>query len=394
MSVGAARTKALTCLLKALRLRCATADPWHQPMTTTHSNQPRRLHPLLLLLLVVLVGVPSLVAHGADPTPSERATARAVGRVALAQFKKGDYPAALAGFSRAHSLVGLTTTGLWLARCQEKLGKLVEASETLLEVTRMTLDASALPVHRKAQQEAATERQQLLPRLAQLTLVVSGDQDGLRFELDGRPLKAAMIGVALPVNPGKHHFEGARGEQRVDERFTLEEGEERQIELAAPAVTAAGTASATVSPTASARASAKTSAAPPPPPPPPPPLPPPPPPRDEAQGSRWQVALGWIALGLGAGGVALGGVSAALAADKLTSLEDGCNAVGECPSSLHDDVDSYDLYRTLSTTGFVAGGVLAAGGIVLLVTAPSAPSVQSSLRPLLWPGGVGVEGRF
>ena len=340
---------------------------------------------LLLVALMMVLGLPSLVAHGADPTPAERATARVLGREALGHYKTGDYAAALASFSRAHALVGLTTTGLWLARCQAKLGKLVEASESYLEVTRMTLDASARPVHRTAQQEAATERKLLLPRLAKLTLVVSGQQDGVEFALDGHPLKAAMIGVVLPANPGGHHFMVSRGQQRIEKRFTLKEGQERQIELAAPAGSPA-MPSPTASPTASTVASTAPTAQ-------PPPIASPPPPDDQGGGSL-QPALGWISLGLGAAGLVFGGVSAALAADKLSSLDEGCNPSRECPTSLHGDVDSYDLYRTLSTTGFVAGGVLAAGGIVLLVTAPAAPSARSGLTPLLWPGGGGIKGRF
>jgi len=46
--------------------------------------------------------------------------------------------------------------------------------------------------------------------------------------------------------------------------------------------------------------------------------------------------------------------------------------------------------RTVSSVGFIAGGVLAATGVVLLVTAPSGGSTQAFVGPQ----SVGVRGRF
>ena len=48
---------------------------------------------------------------------------------------------------------------------------------------------------------------------------------------------------------------------------------------------------------------------------------------------------------------------------------------------------------TVSTGGFVAGGALAAAGIVLVATAPRAPQ-QAGWAPVIGPGYAGVQGRF
>ena len=58
-------------------------------------------------------------------------------------------------------------------------------------------------------------------------------------------------------------------------------------------------------------------------------------------------------------------------------------------------IDGYHLMTNLSTAGFVAGGVLAATGIVLVVTAPrGGPATEAWVAPAIGPGFVGAQGRF
>ena len=80
-----------------------------------------------------------LAAPGAAQTPPETAAARQLGKEGVEAYRANDFATALDRLTRAHSIVGLTTTGLWRARTLVHLGRLVEASEQYLEVTRMTL---------------------------------------------------------------------------------------------------------------------------------------------------------------------------------------------------------------------------------------------------------------
>ncbi|HYJ11875.1 MAG TPA: tetratricopeptide repeat protein, partial [Polyangiaceae bacterium] len=66
--------------------------------------------------------------------------------------------------------------------------------------------------------------------------------------------------------------------------------------------------------------------------------------------------------------------------------------------NVEDDVSSLRMFRTLSTVGFIAGGVLAGTGVVLLLTSRSkteqARRAPSTLALGVGPGDVRLEGSF
>jgi hypothetical protein len=93
----------------------------------------------------------------------------------------------------------------------------------------------------------------------------------------------------------------------------------------------------------------------------------------------------------------MGGVTGALFLGKRSSLNDQCPlGPDRCPPSAQGDVDDYRLLGTLSPVGFVAGGALAAGGAMLLLTAPrsASPSQGRWLAPAVGLGYAGVRGAF
>ena len=113
-------------------------------------------------------------------------------------------------------------------------------------------------------------------------------------------------------------------------------------------------------------------------------------------GSR---TLAFVALGVGGAGLALGGVTGVLALSKKSSLDDNQNCLnGECTYAVEDDVNALRTFRTISTIGFIAGGALAATGVVLLLTSNGA--AQSGRRPAaslalaLSPGELRLRGSF
>ncbi len=83
-----------------------------------------------------------------------------------------------------------------------------------------------------------------------------------------------------------------------------------------------------------------------------------------------------------------------LGTPKHSELVKDCPG-GHCPSSEYASLDSFTLLSTLSTAGFVAGGVLAAAGVVLVITAPkAAPTGDAWVAPVIGPGYAGAQGRF
>jgi hypothetical protein len=110
------------------------------------------------------------------------------------------------------------------------------------------------------------------------------------------------------------------------------------------------------------------------------------------------------AFGLGALGLGVGAVTGVLALDRNRELNAHCVAGVGCPISQQSNKDAVNTLATVSTTGFVLGGIGAATGTILLFALrPSArrspgaslPSVESAgLRVGVGPGRFDVEGRF
>jgi tetratricopeptide (TPR) repeat protein len=104
----------------------------------------------------------------AQPEDATRQAARLLGKEAAELYQQARYAEALEKFKRADDLAHVPTTGLYAARCLEKLGRLVEAEAKYSAVMRMQVAADALPVHKKAIAEAATEHDALVPRIPRL----------------------------------------------------------------------------------------------------------------------------------------------------------------------------------------------------------------------------------
>lgn len=343
------------------------------------------LAPALAATLATGTLLSAPAAYAQDPSPQDLASAREIGKQAVSDYKDGKYSEALDGFTRAHQLVHLSTTGLWRARSLAHLGRLVEASEQYLEVRRMKLDDKASDTHRKALDEAAAERKALLKRIPRLTIDVGGPlPDDVTVTLDGAPVSAALVGAPQLVDPGKHAVVIRRGE--ADKSYDIELAEKQNERLKAelpPAPTKTPTPVLAPGPTPT-----------------PTPTPTPEPGGEEAGGSVLGP-VGWTLVGLGGAGLIAGAVTGGLALDRNSTLEAGCTNM-QCPPDLHDDVDSFNLLRTMSTATFIAGGVLAATGLTLVIVDATTggeetaetppPSAQLKLRA--GPTGVTLLGTF
>src|SRR5262249_42625270 len=119
-------------------------------------------------------------------------------------------------------------------RCLDKLGRLVEASERYLAVTRMTIKSDAPKVHKEALEQAETERAALLPRIPEVVIEVKGSTEGAEILLDGKNMPSALVGVEQPIDPGSHRVEVRREGQQSGQSFSLAESEKKHISVAAP----------------------------------------------------------------------------------------------------------------------------------------------------------------
>jgi hypothetical protein len=306
---------------------------------------------------------------------ASRSAARSLGYEGIELLQDGNVKGAVDRLERAYQVLKVPTIGLWSARALVASGKLVEASERYLEISRLVLQGDA-SVQEAAKADAAKEQEQLATRIPALVIKLEGPaRQNTRVLLDGVEVPRALLEVKRPVNPGKHQVRAGDATREV----SLREGQTLEVSLTPKSGDAAASAPtpaapATINPpepdkAASASAQPDSSAKP---------------------GSKQRLA-GWISIGVGGAGLLVGGITAGLAVSKKSSIEGDCpdNA---CYPSAHGEADSYNSLRTISTAGFIVAAVGGAAGVTLLLTAPRSNRAGLELRTSV--GSVQLKGSF
>jgi hypothetical protein len=307
----------------------------------------------------VLASAAGARADGADVTATALFDE---GRKLMAQHK---YAEACPKLAESQRIAPSGGTLINLAECYERGGQTASAWGTWKDVASRANAAGKADVEKNAIARAAA----LEPSLAKLTVSVSTESDvpGLEVKRDGVELGHAEFGLPIPVDPGPHKIEAAAPKKKP---FST------QIDVAAKqtdahvTVTLVNDEQAVVAPTT------------PPPPTTGPVTQPPPPPETPSAAGNLQRTLGWVGIGVGAAGFAVGGIFGLTAMSKANqATNDGCSGNTCTGAKAQDGVKATKDGITdalISDVGFIAGGVLAATGIVLLVTAPSGKSVHAS----------------
>jgi len=137
-------------------------------------------------------------AQPAGDLEQRQAAARGLFEEGLVHLQAERWEQAVDRFERAYAVRSSPEIAYNLSSALIRTGRLVRASELLRGV-------AASPQASVAVRDAASGRlQQVLPRLARLTVNVAGARRDVSVWLDDNYLEAAMLGVALPVDPGHH----------------------------------------------------------------------------------------------------------------------------------------------------------------------------------------------
>ena len=236
-----------------------------------------------------------------------------------------------------------------LGTCYERNNQLASAWATFKEAAALAKSAGHFD-----RESAARERaDKLEPDLPRLSIVVKEPAKGIVIDRDGAPIDAAEYATPIPIDPGPHTLHAsAPGKKTWTTTLTIA-GPKAQASVTVPALEDE-----------------------------PVPVVPPPggfpaePPRDTG---NMQRTLGIVAGGAGLVGIGLGVI---LGLKAHSTYDDGsgrCNAAKQCPQSALDTIDTASTQATISTIGFVAGGIFLAGGVVLYATAPHATSKRGAL---------------
>jgi len=302
-------------------------------------------------IVLVLAGVllPSLAQ-------AQSAAAEALFEEGRKLMDEGNYASACPKLKESYTIDPALGALLNLASCYEKAGKTATAWATYKDALGMASTADDT----ERADFARRHIEELEPRLTRLRIELApgAELEGLTITRDDVAFSTSSVGTPLPVDPGQHRIAaeapGHRGWSTTVE--TAEEG--KAYEIVIPVLEA--------------------KAAPPPPPAPQPvvaPVPAPTPEEPEpSPGMSGLELAGWIVGGVGVASGIVGGVFGGLALSKGSQIADECTlgpGGNQCPTAeLADENDTAMTHATLSNAFLIGGGVLVAGGVVMILLAP------------------------
>jgi hypothetical protein len=298
-----------------------------------------------------------------------RAAARKLGYAGVEAYQANEYKEALDKLDKAYRVLKAPSLGLWSARALLANGRLVEASERYLEVTRLSVDSGERAVQERAKADARKELDALTPRIPSVVIRLEGAfASDVTLTIDGVAVSSALVGEGRPTDPGKHRIEGTRGSERVQAEVTLREREEKAVvlrfnpsELLSASASGGDGTGATSSGTVSGGLASGSG-----------------PGADGGPGggaasrrSSGSAArtMGWVSIGIGAAGAGVGVTTGILALQKKKDIEVSGDCVGGCKNT--GRVQNFNTLRITSIVSSVGAGVLVVTGVALLIAAPS-----------------------
>jgi hypothetical protein len=304
---------------------------------------------LRLVLAASLLAAPR-VAHAADSAAAQALFEEGKRLMGAEQFS-----AACAKFEESQRLDPGVGTLFNLADCHERVGRTASAWGEFTEVAALSKTAGQTAREDVARQRAAA----LEPKLNRVLVRAPSPAPGLEIRRDESVVGAGQLGARLPIDPGEHTFRAsAPGKKPWSSTVTVAPGTPLVVVEIPPLV--------------DAPSPDPTGASPP------------------ADGSS-QRTLGFVAGGVGVAAWIVGTSAAIVSMSKKSASNDandgGCDDSNFCNTSKGvEQRDGAITAGNVATVGFVAGAVLGAAGLVLVLTAPRS---QAQTGPRI---GVAITG--
>ena len=309
--------------------------------------------------------------HAVAATTEQRAAAETLFEQARQLMDQKDYAAACEKFAGSQELDPGLGTMLHLADCYDAAGKTASAWAVFRDAA-MTAKRAGDADRERIARERATD---LEPRLSRLELnVAKGQADGFELRLNGVAIPRASWGTPLPVDPGSIRLDGsAPGKQPWHREISTTTAPALE-RVAVPLLQDAPASK----PSANGRATTTDHA-------------------PSSSGSL-QRTMGYVTGVTGLVALAVGGFLGYRAYALNQKSKGDCRAddANACTSSGVQRRDDAKRFGNASTITSAAGGVLAASGLVLLLTAPSTGyAAAASPRSASLSGlAVTLEGRW
>jgi hypothetical protein len=332
-----------------------------------------------LLLALTLAAAPAF----ADPTPTELQAARDLFGKAVTDEDGGRWKEALDKLKRAGSVKMTPGIRFHIALCEEKTNQLVAAladytaaeSAARAESNREVLDLVSEPL------------KSLRARVPTLTINVT--DPNAEVAVDGKPLPAGLLGIALPVEPNQAHTIDAKatGKLPFTTQVTLKERETKALDVKlvdAPKTDPGKDPDALTNGNANNPPNGTNGT--PPRKPPPKDTPPPPAPDEGSRSYAAPIAVTALAVGT----LAFGFVSFFVAGGKQDDLRAACPTL--TPAACDEYRPGVRTWDAFALGGFVAAGALAIVSVVLWAQPGPAPAAKVALGASL--GGLDLRGSF
>jgi hypothetical protein len=252
-------------------------------------------------------------------------------------------------------------------------GKLREARQKLLVCVS---DACPGPVREDCVQRLNDVNTAMPTIVFEVKDPSGNDVSAARVSMDGQPLVDRVTGGAVSIDPGEHRFafDDANGVSHAEQTVVVREGDhDRRIRAVLRAAGTETSTSAVSTPTEGSQ-----------------PGTPAPIPAGSTNVGGTQRLIGLVVGGTGVAGLVVGSIFGLVSKStydhafgtECRSPPTGCSTQGAA------DGQTAHTQAMVSTVGFIAGGVLLAGGAVLYFTAPSGDSV--AVAPAIGSDGAGL----
>jgi serine/threonine-protein kinase len=314
---------------------------------------------------------------GEQLLPGDKAAAQGLLEEARRLVDQRHYATACSKLEASHALDPAAGTLLTLADCYEKTGRTASAWSTFRETASAARRASDAERERIARERA----KDLQPGLSYLTVITWKGQD-IEVARDGSRIDSALIGTAIPVDPGAHQImASAPGKRSWSTKVNVRERSDR-VTVSVPILAEDPTAASAAGPVRREATDTRTDAD---------------YPMPATSGGGVQRAFALVAAALGVAGVATGTVFGLKASSTMNEAKAQCTGSGfKYPNNCSDSSvrlsDDAVQSGQISTVGFISGGAGVAAFALLWLTAPS--SSDSSVSLALAPLALDLKGRF
>jgi hypothetical protein len=330
-------------------------------------------------------------------TPQEKDKVRELVKQGGEFAHSGNFVDARDRLVQALALAKVPAIALYAGRAYENLRDLAKAAQFYRMASEMPLDESLWDNDKsktefqlRARDDARIALMQLLDRNSAVKIQLVGKGDGpIQATVDGAVLDPSVLMYEQPVTPGSHVVSVTQGARRFSQIVNVDRLEHKAVTFDLTPLPETATAAPNANPPTPPSTQPAPVLS---------PFEPQPTPNAPHSSSGHSHAYStWAAFGVGATGLGAGVIAAIITNGKRsTLLSQGCSSDGICPRDrqiAQSDIDSHNTWRTVSTVGFIIGGVGMAAATTLWLTEPKAvTSPQIGLFAM--PGTVGTQGTF